>query len=140
MKFRIVIFSLFCTILFSGQVYADNLCQKTVDLKVDSLFQSNFKRMEKTITGEKPQGDNSVDRSFVYLLTYFTGIDCKTSDYSGFCYFDKEKLNLWKKWYGENKSEIEWKVVEKALSILEKSYPSEDEFEFLENLNKSNNL
>lgn len=138
MKFKIIILSLYCAILFSGQVFAIDLYQDNVDFKVDSLFQSNFKRMEKTITGEKSQDDNSVDRAFVSLLTYFSGVECSASDYSGFCHFDKEKLTLWEEWYKKNKSEIEWGVVENALKILKKPYPSEDEYEFLENLNKRN--
>jgi len=104
----------------------------TVDSRVDSLFSFNFNKMYSVIRDNVAQGDNNIDRNFVYLLTFLTGIDCHTTNYSGFCYFTDIELKEWSDWYLKNKTKIEWENVQKAILILQKKTAiTEEEQSFL---------
>jgi hypothetical protein len=104
-----------------------------VDPRVDSLFTLNFTKMNRAIT-TKRLDDSYVDRKFVILLTYLSGIQYDTSDYSGFAYFSSKTLEKWEVWYKENKHKIVWEKVNIGLFLLKKNLRSEEDFKELRSL------
>ena len=105
-----------------------------VDERVDSLFTVNFQKMTEVIEKNIALDDNTIDREFVILLTFLSGVDCKTTDYSGFCYFSENELILWKDWYDKNKYKLKWVNVERGLELIRKEVLDDQEWEELKNL------
>lgn len=130
---KIVVF--FTFFIFTVKVYANPIlvCQD-VDEKVDSLFSSNFDKMEKVIENNLPIDDSHVDRYFIYMLTYLSGIDCEAIDYSGFCHFTRKSLDEWKLWYKKNKLFLKWEKINQGFLLLKKDKLTDKEFDELDSL------
>jgi hypothetical protein len=118
-------FLLFSTYSVSAQ--KDTVC---VNAWVDSLFCENFKQMEYAVENNLMY-DNYVDRYFVLLLSFLSGIECSSIHYSGFCYFDKKKLEDWKAWYNSNKCKITKENVLWGLSILKSESKTQNQLDSL---------
>jgi hypothetical protein len=100
---------------------------------IDSIFNENFNEMQLAVDSNKMY-DIYVDRVFVYLLSYMSGIECTTIDYSGFCYFDKKKLEEWENWFEINKHEISVEKVIWGLNFLRNDHKTEEGWDTLHNL------
>lgn len=114
-----------------GNAQKSNTCQEQA--WVDSVFNVNFSRMQLAVDSSKMY-DNYVDRGFVYFLSYISGIECTTIDYSGFCYFNKERLEEWRKWYESNKHQIYKEKVEWGLSVLHSENITQQQLDSLHRL------
>lgn len=110
--------------------------QNSFDLeqvKIDSIFYSNFKQMKYALDSHIIN-DTHVDRFFVHLLTYLSGIQCSNVDFTGFCYYDYEKLQEWENWYKKNKSKITLEIVNWGLNALRRDDFSQKLVDSLKNL------
>lgn len=97
---------------------------------IDSIFNENFNKMLYAVDSNMMY-DNYVDRLFLYLLCCMSGIECTTIDYSGFCYFDKKRLEEWKNWFKLNKHEISVEKVIWGLTFLKSDNKTQQQWDSL---------
>ena len=100
---------------------------------IDSVFYTNFERMQNAFDSNMMY-DTHVDRIFVYMTCYFSGIECKNIDFSGFCYFDEKKLKQWKDWFELYKDRIEKEKVVWCINALKREKYTQQLYDSLDNL------
>jgi len=88
-----------------------------LDYIVDSICEANFLIMQKAIDSNLLY-DNYVDRYFIHLISYISEIECNNIDFTGFCYFDQNKLEQWQNWYFKNREFIISDLFIRGLKII----------------------
>ena len=124
-------------IIFIATLCASLSAQKSTTYQekiwIDSIFNVNFNKMQYAVDSSKMY-DNYVDRVFVYFLSFISGIECTTIDYAGFCYFNKNKLEEWERWYEFNKNQISKETVLWGLSVLRAENLNQQQLDSLRSL------
>ena len=117
---RIYYFSCLLLLLIHHSVLAQ--CGTSQDgikekLRVDSVFTTNFTRIENKILQKKPL--SSHDECFIYVASSFSRIEHGDVHCFGSLIVKKGKLRAYQKWYDEHKEQIEWQKLARAFQLLD---------------------
>ena len=110
---------------------ADNIRNEA---QVDSFFNINFKRMHFTLDNFMFIRETTVDKSFVWLLSYISGIHCIGVDFAGVCIFDRKTLDEWENWYEKYRKDISTDKIRWGLKALYSDHKTDQTYDSLRRL------